>query len=840
MARQFELDVALDSSGVQQGSQQATSALALLSRQAGIVDASIVSLGGTIASVFLAGGAVAGAVSTSNELFDAMLRLETQIGVSSSAVREMGEDVEDLAALTGRSSEDIAGGLFAIQSAGLRGAEAMDTLEQTAKAAAIGLGEQETISRTVVAAMTAYGEENLNSAEATEALLDTVREGNLQASELAGSLGRVIPVAANLGVEFQEVGGAVARLTRLGLSAEQSVTRLTALMSQLVDPSQQAEEAMDQLGITTSDIQRRMRDDGLIDTLQFLNDRVEEADIGIRDLISRRRAVQGFFGIIGQDEGRQAAEIIERMQKGVSDLNEAFLRQQESLSTQLNRTWEIFKNRLRDVGDTIRPWLVERIQELNSVLSGDLAMDPLQELNTGLDQTRSTIQQIDEQLQKLRSVQGLREQFEAMGMAEGISDPGPGSRFSPEEAESIRREISSLLVEIERQDIPNQLQTNIERALSDALEFGLQSDRTAQEITKLLNQVVDQYQTQIQEATREGIQNGAQNIQFPGFEQSLGFPTGAAGLAPGRLAAETLQDTGRIPLQSDLSPLPGQEQAFPSIPTPPPPLRSDLALPSLHELNRKQRIEGRLNEELRTRQQILRRIETDEERRIRMRKRLNNFLAKGVITQDEFTRALKEFGAESKNRLEQFVEDWGLSMDRINQQLSDTLADMLIEWDFTLERMGKSFASSILSQIIQQQAVAPITAGITSGISSAFFGGGGAAPSGPTDPVAITGDTPGPMKFPMGGFMGFAPGDHVIASQTPEGLKKQAGGGSTNVEVRIINNTGAEVQTRERNQGGKKIQEVIIGEVARDFRDGGPAAQAAEQAFGLNRKGTRF
>jgi hypothetical protein len=76
------------------------------------------------------------------------------------------------------------------------------------KAAAVGLGETKTIADLATSAMNAYGSDTLSASAATDILATAVREGKLEASELAGSMGGVIPIASNLGVEFHEVAGA--------------------------------------------------------------------------------------------------------------------------------------------------------------------------------------------------------------------------------------------------------------------------------------------------------------------------------------------------------------------------------------------------------------------------------------------------------------------------------------------------------------------------------------------------------------------------------------------------------------------------------------------------------
>ena len=133
----------------------------------------------------------AGAAATKLALdFDkSMTQIESLVGIAADKVSEMGETAKKMATDTGRSANEAAEALFFITSAGLRGADATDTLSASLKAAAVGLGETKTIADLATSAMNAYGVENLNATSATDILVASVREGKLEASELAGAIG---------------------------------------------------------------------------------------------------------------------------------------------------------------------------------------------------------------------------------------------------------------------------------------------------------------------------------------------------------------------------------------------------------------------------------------------------------------------------------------------------------------------------------------------------------------------------------------------------------------------------------------------------------------------------
>ena len=139
--------------------------------------------------------------------------------------------------------------LFTVTSAGLRGAEAMEVLEMAAKGSAIGMGDTKEIARAVTAVMQAYGPETMSAAKAMDVLTATVREGNLEASELAPVLGRVVGLAAQMGVGFDQVGASIATFTRLGVDSAEAVTGLRGFLSGIIKPTNEGAEALASMGI---------------------------------------------------------------------------------------------------------------------------------------------------------------------------------------------------------------------------------------------------------------------------------------------------------------------------------------------------------------------------------------------------------------------------------------------------------------------------------------------------------------------------------------------------------------------------------------------------------------
>ena len=95
-------------------------------------------------------------------------------------------------------------------------------------------------------------------------MVAAVREGKLEADELAGSMGRVLPVASSMGVSFNEVGAAFASMSRTGTNANEAATQLRSIMVSLLKPTKQAEDALAGMGLSSEQLRTQMREEGLL------------------------------------------------------------------------------------------------------------------------------------------------------------------------------------------------------------------------------------------------------------------------------------------------------------------------------------------------------------------------------------------------------------------------------------------------------------------------------------------------------------------------------------------------------------------------------------------------
>ena len=313
----------------------------------------------------------AGAAATKLALdFDkSMTQIESLVGIASDDVKKMGETAKKMAVDTGKSANEAAEALFFITSAGLKGADATDTLNASLKASAVGLGETKVIADLATSAMNAYGVENLNASASTDIMVAAVREGKLEASALAGAMGGVIPIASNMGVGFDEVGAAMAAMSRTGTGAAEGATQLTAILASIKKPTDGAVQALAKMGLSTEDVQKSLSEDGLLATLEMLQSGLKQTGQDTTAIFPNIRALKGVLDLTGAGV-ESTRQIFDSLSNTMGATDEAFQKTSQSASFQFTKGMETMKSSLLEIGQIILPAVVKGLTKFTGFIKG--------------------------------------------------------------------------------------------------------------------------------------------------------------------------------------------------------------------------------------------------------------------------------------------------------------------------------------------------------------------------------------------------------------------------------------------------------------------------------------
>lgn len=264
------------------------------------------------------------AVKMAKDFQAEMLKLNTLVGISEDQIESWGDSIKSIATSTGQMPEDLARAMFAITSGGARGQQALEILEQSAKASAIGLGDMASIGKTATAMLTAFGDTGLTTEKAIDIMVATVQEGNLEAASLAGAFSRVLGPAKSLGSSVEDIGGFLATFTRLGGSTEEAATGLLNVFQLLLSPTEQTRDALTDLEVPLDDIRSAVSDGDLISGLTLLKDALGDNVDALGEVIPSSRAMIAFLNTVGLQADSYAASM-NVINEATGKTSEAFL-----------------------------------------------------------------------------------------------------------------------------------------------------------------------------------------------------------------------------------------------------------------------------------------------------------------------------------------------------------------------------------------------------------------------------------------------------------------------------------------------------------------------------------
>jgi TP901 family phage tail tape measure protein len=322
-------------------------------------------------------GAGIAAVKTASDFETSFAQIEGLVGVTGDDLQALKDAALELGPSFGKGAGEAAEAMFFITSAGLRGTDAVDALEQSLKASAAGLGDVATIADLTTSVMNAYGSDTMDASKATDILTAAVREGKLAPDELAGSLGSVLPLASAMGIGFDEVGAAFAAMSRTGTDASQAGTQLRGIMTALLKPTVQAEAALEDMGLSSEGLRQQIRDEGLLAVLETLTTTFAENEVGAEAVFGNVRALSGVLDLMGgnADATRQ---IFANMADTTGILDSAFDVTANTSAFQMQQAMAELKLVFQDLGAILLPFVKDFVEGFRDIIARFQELSPEQ------------------------------------------------------------------------------------------------------------------------------------------------------------------------------------------------------------------------------------------------------------------------------------------------------------------------------------------------------------------------------------------------------------------------------------------------------------------------------
>lgn len=304
-------------------------------------------------------GVVAGKMSID---FDRSMRNVNSIAqLPEPQFRSLSDSVLELAGKTAQAPKTLADGLYDLVSSGFDAKESLYILERSAKAATAGLTTTEVSTKAVAAVLNAYRLPASQAGDVSDTLFRTVDKGVISFEALASEIGDVLPFASSLHVPLEDVGASIATMTKAGISAPETMTRIKAVMVAMLKPSKDLSETIHNLGYESGS--------SMIEALGFQGslDAIAKATGGSKDemakLFPNVRALGGALALTGENS-RNAGEDLKSLRDHSGATERALSQQSKSVAFQWQQMTAKLSAAAIKIGNAILPTLVPIVMAL--------------------------------------------------------------------------------------------------------------------------------------------------------------------------------------------------------------------------------------------------------------------------------------------------------------------------------------------------------------------------------------------------------------------------------------------------------------------------------------------
>lgn len=271
---------------------------------------------------------------------------------------------------TGLATDNISNGLYQVVSAFGDTADSAKILEIASKAAKAGNAEVTDSINLLSAVTKGYGD---TSAGANQKVSDlaflTAKLGQTTFPELAGAMGRVVPLAENLKVSQEELFGVMATATGVTGNAAEVSTQFKGILQSLMAPTDSMTKLMQSFGYENG--QAMIQSIGLQGTIDAITKAAEESGEPLQSYIGSIEGQTLALALSGAQHD-VFSEKLGKMKDATGATDEAFQRVNETTGAKFGNAMNKAKNSLTKLGDAMGP-IIEKVADVVTKVADAIA-----------------------------------------------------------------------------------------------------------------------------------------------------------------------------------------------------------------------------------------------------------------------------------------------------------------------------------------------------------------------------------------------------------------------------------------------------------------------------------
>ena len=243
----------------------------------------------------------------------------------------------------------------------------------------LAIGGNASLSTSIVglnAVINAYGKETTDAVEVANAFFSSQRFGTTTVEELAANVGKVAPIAKTAGIGFQDLLATMAELTQGGLSTDEAATALRGALNGLLNPSSDAADAMEEIGLPIG--ATALRAESLTTILLKLAKAAKENPDVVATMFPNIRA-QTAIASLDENSMAHLHSTLVQMNKDFKEgtgLNEAYARSSNNSAHETKKMWGQLQVSAMVLGKHLLPVFLKIIDKINGFFEALEKMSP--------------------------------------------------------------------------------------------------------------------------------------------------------------------------------------------------------------------------------------------------------------------------------------------------------------------------------------------------------------------------------------------------------------------------------------------------------------------------------
>lgn len=281
----------------------------------------------------------------------AMSEVSAISGATGAELDALTQKAKEMGASTKFSASESAEAFKYMAMAGWETSDMLDGISGVMNLAAASGEDLAEVSDIVTDAITAFGLQAYDSAHFADVLAAASNSANTNVAMLGGSFKYVAPVAGALGYSIEDVSVALGMMANSGIKAEMAGRSLRSMLSRLASPTQDVEEAFEQLGLSASEALTNA--DGsmkpLSETIEILRDSMSGLDeatkASVASGIAGTEAMSGLLAIVNSSDAD-----FEKLTESIANADGTAQRMAETMEDNLKGSITIMKSAVEGFG----------------------------------------------------------------------------------------------------------------------------------------------------------------------------------------------------------------------------------------------------------------------------------------------------------------------------------------------------------------------------------------------------------------------------------------------------------------------------------------------------------